>query len=50
MPKCHISTLLHMMIMYLDLEIQKVAIDLVINIGVVLLLAQVQPWDVHGGL
>lgn len=38
------------MIMYLDLEIQQVAVDLVVNIGVVLLLAQVQPRDVHGGL
>lgn len=36
--------------MYLDFEVQQVAVDLVVNIGVVLLLAQVQPWDVHSGL
>lgn len=39
-----------MMAMYLDFEVQQVAVDLVVNIGVVLLLAQVQPWDVHRGL
>lgn len=39
-----------MMAAYLDFEVQQVAVDLVVNVGVVLLLAQVQPWDVHGGL
>lgn len=39
-----------MMAMCLDFEVQQVAVDLVINIGVVLLLAQVQSWDVHSGL
>lgn len=34
----------------LDFEVQQVAVDLVVNIGVILLLAQVQPWDVHRGL
>lgn len=34
----------------LDFEVQQVAVDLVVNIGVVLLLAQVQPWDVHSGI
>lgn len=36
-----------MMAMYLDFEVQQVAVDLVVNIGVILLLAQVQSWDVH---
>ena len=39
-----------MMAIYLDFEVQQVAVDLVVNIRVVLLLAQVQPWDVHRGL
>lgn len=49
---CHIITLPHTMIMatVLDFEVQEVAVDLVVNVGVVLLLAQVQTWDVHGGL
>lgn len=38
------------MTMYLDFEVQEVAVNLVVNIGVILLLAQVQPWDVHRGL
>ncbi len=36
--------------MYLDFKVQQVAVDLVVNIGIILLLAQVQPWDVHRGL
>lgn len=36
-----------MMTMHLDFEVQQVAVDLVVNIRVVLLLAQVQTWDVH---
>lgn len=39
-----------MMATYLDFEVQQVAVDLVVNIGVVLLLAQIQTWDVHSGL
>lgn len=35
---------------YLDFEIQQVTVNLVVNIGVILLLAQVQPRNVHGGL
>lgn len=31
-------------------KIKKIAVNLVINIGVILLLAQVQTRDVHGGL
>ncbi len=38
------------MVAYLDFEVQQVAVDLVVNVGVVLLLAQVQPRDVHRGL
>lgn len=39
-----------MMTVYLDFEIQQVTVNLVVNVGVILLLAQVQPWDVHRGL
>lgn len=39
-----------MMATYLDFEVQQVAVDLVVNIGVVLLLAQIQTWDVHSGV
>lgn len=35
---------------YLDFEIQQVTVNLVVNIGVILLLAQVQPRNVHGGV
>lgn len=35
---------------YLDFEIQQVTVNLVVNVGVILLLAQVQPRNVHGGL
>lgn len=34
----------------LDFEIQQVAVDLVVNIGVVLLLTQIQSWDFHSCL
>lgn len=36
--------------MLLDFEVQQVAVDLVVDVRVVLLLAQVQPGNVHGGL
>lgn len=34
----------------LDFEVQQVAVDLVVNVGVVLLLAQVKTRDVHRGI
>lgn len=34
----------------LHFEIQQVAVDLVVDVGIILLLAQVQAWDVHGSL
>lgn len=45
-----ISVDILMMAMYSNFEIQQVAVDFVVNIGVVLLLAQIQTWDVHGSL
>lgn len=41
---------MEMMAKRLDFEVQQIAVDLVVNIGIVLLLAQVQTWNVHGSL
>lgn len=38
------------MAVYLDFKVQQVAVNFVVNVGVILLLAQVQTWDVHGRL
>lgn len=43
-------TMTTMMAECLDFEVQQVAVDLVVNIGVVLLLTQIQPWYVHRSL
>lgn len=34
----------------LNFKIQQVAVDLVVNVRIIFLLAQVQAWDVHRGL
>lgn len=31
----------------LNFKVQQVAVDLVVDIRIILLLAQVQPWDIH---